>query len=1317
MNAAPPKLDGFKVLVAGTGGVNLPDEVVRTSAEVGRALARAGAQLLVGKWPGVDELVTQTFRQELSAGMEKDRIHVIAGRKHAAESLEVGEPAEKFKWAEKAVRQADAVVLIGGRGNTWGIFQMSREMNKPTFPLGWTGGSAKKAFKTMMEEWDSTRLPGIEKSQFSNLRISVDSSTDIAEDVDNLIDLIALCLHGQDLPTDDVEVETDAVGAEYLAPDEAATPDRASDATISDTVSDATPSDPASDGEEEQSVAEQVDDNRGIAEDETWVLVVGTGAQELPERVEWAARAVGEALARTGFRLVTCGWPGVDEVVTDAFAGELPARKLLTEHFRQALVPGQERTAKRGAVVPVRDGAEGALDCMSLVDAVVLIGGRGATYAFYQAAQEADKPVFALAGTQGDAEKAFHEIRGEWSSRARLYNELGEASFARLGKAIRSPADAEKLADDLAGIIRRCIGRSLPSPGRKKSSSASSGVEVIRERIYIERPPLPPNTLGIRITSRTVYLDYGDEHFTSPNRLDLDALRAAQYDPTEYGKLLFKSVIHAEGSSGLGRRNSTLSGYDHAVATSGNKLRIELFFDPDDPILQTPKWEYLRDAGHDGPLAIREQSPLFRRLQSRVNAQAVAARPLKVLVAISNPSDLGQPGNIYLKALAPLDVARERQIVEDALKRLKESGVVEYRILNDDGPVTLAALGQAMEEGYHVLHLVSHGVCTPDAGNTVGEYYLILQEDNGAGCLATADEFKAVLPQTDERLIVLAACQSADSASAGVSRSLGPRLVRDGTPAVIGMQDLVPMATAQLFTRHFYHDLARSGHIEKALAATRRAIYGHDGTDSGNWGIPVLFMSTADGRLFDVDKQLGQTIGPVPDVSPLAPLQHDDPRLREVVKSSVDQVSKLGLEAPLIDSVRAAMNEALKTALNGGAAPNGAVPGGAALNGAASPVPSTPLARPQDRAELTNRITQKIAFKADELKAWVEKESGLSFADSMYCQVASSLNAGKHLILIGPPGTGKTTLAHEICRFARQRNYSNGTTLSTASADWTTFDTVGGHVPTPQQTLEFRPGLFLRAIATGQWLVIDEINRAEIDKAFGELFSVLSGQPVDLPYVVGDYPVRVLPPSSPNLDKWWSPNEVHSGYDYVIHPNWRVLATMNVYDRSSLFAMSFAFMRRFAFVDVDLPQAGQYHGLLTRWLDELAVDELKVAQPARDSIEDTLQKMLALESLMSRRALGPAIVSDIIRYLGDRYAHANGVVLEPLEVLGEAFLLHAVPQLDGLEPEGIRDIYNHVGALLGADDIASRHSHTVLVRIRSLYPHLRAHDWEIEIAV
>ena len=261
--------------------------------------------------------------------------------------------------------------------------------------------------------------------------------------------------------------------------------------------------------------------------------------------------------------------------------------------------------------------------------------------------------------------------------------------------------------------------------------------------------------------------------------------------------------------------------------------------------------------------------------------------------------------------------------------------------------------------------------------------------------------------------------------------------------------------------------------------------------------------------------------------------------------------------------------------------------------------------------------------------------------------------------------------------------------------------------------LEFRAGSFLRALCTGQWLVIDEINRAEIDKAFGELFTVLSGQGVELPYMIGNEQVCIFPAQQPPAagSLGWVPQEADSAYDYIIHPNWRIIGTMNVYDKSQLYQMSFAFMRRFAFVDLALPNPGDYAGLVYGWLKGKEVEvkdpeEIGLYSEELPPLQKVMRKLLDADNhLMKRRALGPAIVRDLLHYVGDRKPF-EGENMSPLTALAEALAQFVVPQLDGLDPVGIRLVYHLIPSLFeGLPEVVD--TSDIQERIRQLYPHIQ----------
>lgn len=257
-------------------------------------------------------------------------------------------------------------------------------------------------------------------------------------------------------------------------------------------------------------------------------------------------------------------------------------------------------------------------------------------------------------------------------------------------------------------------------------------------------------------------------------------------------------------------------------------------------------------------------------------------------------------------------------------------------------------------------------------------------------------------------------------------------------------------------------------------------------------------------------------------------------------------------------------------------------------------------------------------------------------------QICGTLNAGKHIMLTGAPGTGKTDLAESVCKIASSLNFTDGYILTTATSDWTTFDTIGGYMPDETGKLYFEEGKFLQSIRENKWLIIDEINRADIDKAFGQLFTVLSGQGVELPYKNNGNSIKI---KRGDKNKSYYSSEDST---YYVGKNWRILATMNVYDKDYLFEMSYAFMRRFTFIYIDLPDDEDFRELINSWCDGLEPHYV-----------DSICSLLRINEY---RQIGPAIFKDISEYIKERKKIGNTDYM-----LNDAVLSYILPQFEGLE--------------------------------------------------
>ncbi|MFJ3647766.1 DUF4357 domain-containing protein [Streptomyces murinus] len=185
----------------------------------------------------------------------------------------------------------------------------------------------------------------------------------------------------------------------------------------------------------------------------------------------------------------------------------------------------------------------------------------------------------------------------------------------------------------------------------------------------------------------------------------------------------------------------------------------------------------------------------------------------------------------------------------------------------------------------------------------------------------------------------------------------------------------------------------------------------------------------------------------------------------------------------------------------------------------------------------------------------------------------------RQLVLYGPPGTGKTYLALKLAEFLG--GGPEQVKLVQFHPSYAYEDFFEGF--RPQQDPQTREVAFrltagpLRELADlasregnrhiPHFLIIDELNRANLAKVFGELYFLLEYR---------NKTVRLT----------------YSGDDFALPPNLFVIGTMNIADRS-IALVDAAMRRRFAFVELS-PRTEPTSGLLRRWLAK----ENKEPEPA-----------------------------------------------------------------------------------------------------------------------
>jgi 5-methylcytosine-specific restriction enzyme B len=233
------------------------------------------------------------------------------------------------------------------------------------------------------------------------------------------------------------------------------------------------------------------------------------------------------------------------------------------------------------------------------------------------------------------------------------------------------------------------------------------------------------------------------------------------------------------------------------------------------------------------------------------------------------------------------------------------------------------------------------------------------------------------------------------------------------------------------------------------------------------------------------------------------------------------------------------------------------------------------------------------------------REATRELADKLHVEredlqdVVRLLQTRQQIVFYGPPGTGKTFLAGKIARFLAGEEHGDHVKTVQFHPSYAYEDFFEGYRPAKTQGdnvgFSLEPGPLRRIAAEASldgnrdkpyFLIIDEMNRGNLAKIFGELYFLLEyrDQGINLQY---------------------NPEQT-----FVLPPNLFIIGTMNTSDRS-IAMVDAAIRRRFAFVELH-PQEGMISGLLERFLKANGKPTLRadLLNALNSEIEDTNRDLM-----------------------------------------------------------------------------------------------------------